>query len=240
MKSNSITLIFSALLILTMLACDLSAAAPTSLSQSAIASVVAQTMQAVASASPTLTPIVLNTPVLSMPSPTATPMAAINANAECRSGPSEKYKSIVSMNVNQTVAVLGQDPTGMYWLVQTDSGQCWLAMKSVTVTGSTQFVPTVTPPPLTTGLPSKPGSLFYQWSGPCSNLTTSLTWADTSDNETGFHVYRDGNLIVTLPPNSTSYTDTTTISIGATITYSVTAYNNVGESAARVQSFQCK
>ncbi|MFZ1043247.1 MAG: hypothetical protein WCA79_00385 [Anaerolineales bacterium] len=213
-------------------------------SQSAIATVVAQTMQAFESASPTAptAPTVFDTPTQITPSPSATPMAVIKAITYCRSGPAETYTSITNLNPNQKAAVLGKDPTGDYWLIETTSGECWIAAQSVTITGNIQTIPELTPPPPTpTGVPARPGSLFYQYScGISANVTTQLTWVAASADEAGFHIYRNGVLIATLPAGTTSYTDTTSISVGSTMIYSVTAYNSIGESAPRTQSFQCK
>jgi len=230
---------------LALLACNLNKAlTSSSQNQSAIATVVAQTMQAVESVSPTA-PTVFDTPTLPTlitPSPSATPMAVIKTIAPCRSGPAETYKSITDVNPNQKAAVLGKDPLGNYWLIETTSGECWVAAQSVTITGNIQTIPEVTPPPPTpAGVPAEPGSLFYQYScGISGNVTTQLSWAAASTDATGFHVYRDGVLIATLPANSTSYTDTTSITIGSTMTYGIATYNSIGESAPRTQSFQCK
>ena len=216
-------------------------------SQSAIATVVAQTMQAFESASPTppTAPTVFDTPTLPTlitPSPSATPMAVIKTTAPCRSGPAETYTSITNVNPNQKAAVLGKDPSGDYWLIVSPSGECWVAAQYVSITGNTQAIPELTPPPPTpAGVPARPGSLFYQYScGISANVTTQLTWVAASTDEAGFHVYRNGVLIATLPAGTTSYTDTTSITIGSTMIYGVTAYNSIGESAPRTQSFQCK
>ncbi|HEY9151445.1 MAG TPA: hypothetical protein VIN60_01060, partial [Anaerolineales bacterium] len=223
------------ILMLAALACNFNVKlTPSPQPQSAIATIVAETMRAVATASST--PVaVLNTPTLipPSPSPSPTPMAVIKAVAFCRSGPGENYKSFANLNSNQNVVLLGKDPTGQYWLIQIPSGTCWVAAQFVTVTGDTKNVPEMTPPPVTTsGIPAGPGSLFYQYScGNSGSLTTQLTWVDSSNNESGFHVYRNSSLIATLPANSTSYTDTTTLTSGSTITYGVTAYNDFGESA---------
>jgi CSLREA domain-containing protein len=58
----------------------------------------------------------------------------------------------------------------------------------------------------------------------------TLTWIDMADNETGFHVYRDGQLIATLGANVNSYTDTNP-SCNTSHTYGVEAYNDAGVSA---------
>src|SRR5271157_6647963 len=167
---------------------------PSSLSQSAIATIVAQTMQAVESAAPTAS-TVFNTPSLSMtPSPSATPMAVIQASTYCRSGPAETYKSITTVNPNQNAAVLGKDPSGNYWLIETSSGDCWVAAQYVAITGNTQAIPELTPPPLTpAGVPAEPGSLFYSYSCPSpTEATITLTWKDVANDESGYHVYRNG------------------------------------------------
>ena len=232
-------------LTLALLACNLNKElTSSSQNQSAIATVVAQTMQAVESASPTA-PTVFETPTLPTlitPSPSATPMAVIKTIAPCRSGPAETYKNITDVNPNEKAAVLGKDPSGNYWLIETTSGECWVAAQSVTITGNIQTIPEVTPPPLTpAGIPARPASLFYQYScGISGNVTTQLSWAAASGDAAGFHVYRNGELIATLPANSTSYTDTTSITSGSTMTYGIATYNNTGESAPRTQSFQCK
>lgn len=59
----------------------------------------------------------------------------------------------------------------------------------------------------------------------------ALTWADNSNNETGFKIYRDGVLIHTTAANATSYTDTGATN-GTTHTYSVKATNGATDSAA--------
>ena len=76
------------ILTLAVLACNLvdKELTPSSPSRPAIATAVAQTMQAAESASPTA-PTVFDTPPLMTPSPSATPMAVVKAIAYCRSGP---------------------------------------------------------------------------------------------------------------------------------------------------------
>ncbi len=70
-----------------------------------------------------------------------------------------------------------------------------------------------------------------------SNLSTDVlhsnrikvSWQDNSDNEDGFRIYRNGNKIATVGPNTTSYTDTG-LSPGTSYSYAVTAFNDSGES----------
>ena len=204
-------------------------------SKSAIDTVVAQTMQAFQS-TPLATPTEMLLPPTSIsPSPTALPKLVVNAATPCRSGPAETSKSVVDLNPNQSETVIGKDPSGKYWLVQISSGTCWVAAQSVTVTGNTQNVPELTPPPATAGgVPAQPGSLFYSYSCASSTQATiTLTCRDVADNETGYRVFRNGSQIVDLPANTTTYTDDTSRGSGSTFTYNVEAYNDVGSSSRR-------
>ena len=203
---------------------------PSSPSQSAIATAVAQTMQAAESASPTV-PTVFDTPPLITPSPSATPMAIIKAATSCRSGPAETYQSIADVTTNQKAAVLGKDSSGNYWLIQTSSGECWVAAQYLAISGNTQGIPEVTPLPSTpAGVPARPGKLTAIANCNTTSTTNVLTWTDNANNENGYYVFRDGNRIADLPANSTTYTDTVNVSPGTQITYSVQAYNDVGAS----------
>jgi len=55
-------------------------------------------------------------------------------------------------------------------------------------------------------------------------MTMNLAWADHSDGEDGYKVYRDGKVIATLSPNSTFYVDVAYVATGKTLRYSVEAY----------------
>jgi hypothetical protein len=54
-------------------------------------------------------------------------------------------------------------------------------------------------------------------------------WNDTATNESGYRVYRDGNLIATLGANATGYTDSPPY--GGPYTYGVEAFNAAGASS---------
>lgn len=73
-------------------------------------------------------------------------------------------------------------------------------------------------------------------SGATPTLVTAneidFTWVDNSNNETGFRILRSTNngeyfTLVTLPPNSTSYQDTT-VQPGTIYSYHIQAYNAAG------------
>ena len=59
--------------------------------------------------------------------------------------------------------------------------------------------------------------------------TVRLRWRDNSDNEDGFEIYRNGELLYTTQPNETRYTDREAVA-GFFYTYLVKAVNDAGSS----------
>lgn len=114
--------------------------------------------------------------------------------------------------------------TAWYRVRACNSGGCspWSASAS----GSTPASPLPAPESLTAILT------------PGSPATVSLAWVDTADSESGFHIERSSNggswaRIASLPPNSTSYPDTTTVAatvyqyrVRATTASDVSPYSN--------------
>jgi hypothetical protein len=58
-----------------------------------------------------------------------------------------------------------------------------------------------------------------------STMTMNLGWADRSTSEESYKVYRDGQVIATLEPNSAFYVDVFFVTTGKTLSYSVEAFN---------------
>jgi hypothetical protein len=64
----------------------------------------------------------------------------------------------------------------------------------------------------------------------------TLVWNDVADNEAGFFIYRNGELIQTLGPNTTTFTD----HIGeGQFRYGVEAFNEVGPSERAEVDYGC-
>jgi subtilase family serine protease len=80
--------------------------------------------------------------------------------------------------------------------------------------------------------PAAPSGLGYYRSGGC--VIVSLYWADNANNEEGFYVFRDDELIATLDANITSYNDEPDTTVAHL--YSVSAYNASGQSATATVS----
>lgn len=248
MKSRKAILILSNALILSMLSCNIGVQTPSPLSpRDAAATIVAQTLQA--QGLPTSSGLITNTPAAFASPGTVTPTSAtamltINEATNCRSGPSANFEIITSAPAGTQAEIVGKDTADNYWLIKTPNGTgtCWMSGQYATPSGSYAALPEVTPDAPTPGVPSRPGSLFYNFT--CTNsatvVTTNLSWSDTANNENGYRVYRFDTMIADLPANSSAYTDTTNITYGSTLTYYIEAYNAAGASARRSASFSCQ
>ncbi|MCF7891201.1 fibronectin type III domain-containing protein [Candidatus Bipolaricaulota bacterium] len=75
-------------------------------------------------------------------------------------------------------------------------------------------------------VPNSPGSLSSETLSPTE---VKLTWKDNSDNEDGFRIYRNGEKIAELDPNTTTYTDSG-LTGDTEYIYKVSSFNKAGES----------
>ena len=81
------------------------------------------------------------------------------------------------------------------------------------------------------GAPASPSGLQVNVTCGGTTYNVSLSWSDNSNNESGFRIYREGNLIGTVGPNTTQFTDNSPPN-SAGNNYTVRAYNAAGESSA--------
>lgn len=234
-------------LLSVLLGCNLPIEQPGGLSlEDEAATIVALTMQA---QPPKEMPTPLASPTaISILTSSAPAMLSVSDNTNCRSGPGTKYEIIVMLTTGNSYQVVARAAAGDYWIINAPSGggTCWVAAEFAAVTGDTTALPEVTPAAQETsaGAPAKPGSLYYQYScsfnGVGSDVTTTLTWSDAANNESGYRVYRNNTVIVELPANSTQYVDQTSIALGGMLEYSVEAFNAAGASPRRTISFSCQ
>ncbi len=229
------TQIAATIAILFLAACNLPLAQPTpglTVNQQA-GTLVASTLQAV----PSATELAV-TPFASPALPSTTPATKLTVlihsdNSACRSGPGADFQVIATLAAGTNADMVGKDSADSYWIVvdPTSHNLCWIQMQDATPSGDTTSLPEMTPQAVSNPkAPAGPG--YVVWSFECSGsqVTVNLSWPDNADNESGYHVYRDGAQIADLPPNSTSYTDTTSDTSGTVIVYGVAAYNDVGSS----------
>lgn len=71
-------------------------------------------------------------------------------------------------------------------------------------------------------------------------MTMNLGWSDRSDGEEGYKVYRDGQVIATLEPNSTAYVDVAFVATGKTLSYSVEAFSENWQASTSTITYGCQ
>lgn len=174
------------------------------------------------------------------------PMLTVREQTNCRTGPGQDYEVVFTYLSGKKLEIVGRYDPDNYWLVKSDEspgGTCWLWGEYVDVVGSYWVVSSVTPPPTVTKPP--PGEPSVEWIYECAyngindDLIVTLQWTDNANNETGFRVFRDGELIAELPADSTTYTDTVAVDTGEETSYRVEAYNSTGGSNDSTTSIVC-
>lgn len=106
-------------------------------------------------------------------------------------------------------------------------------------------IPTATPMPgaAPTANNDAPAQKLYfdQWEYSCSGgtLTFTVRWTDHATDELGYRIFRNGEELVELPPNSTSYTDTLDVSAGETLEYYLQLFGPGGTENTSVMRMSC-
>lgn len=219
------------------------------------ATLVAMTLSAIST--PTHENPPLPTPTQAMegtgtPTPTITPtysvpMLRINEATNCRTGPGQSYDILFTFNPGAMVEIAGYYPTNNYWTVKLQGRDepCWVWGEYATASGSHWTVPTVNPPAtVTASPPSAPSIANWEYicgfggSGP--NVTVTLEWTDRADDETGYRIYRNGERVTELPPNSEAFTEVVDIDQGENMTYLIEVFNNAGAVSSSPINFSCQ
>jgi CSLREA domain-containing protein len=182
--------------------------------------------------------------------PPEVPLASFTKNANCRRGPSTAYGIVTSLLEGQDVMLEGRNADNSWWwvLIPESTAHCWVSDTVVEVSGVVAELPLIAAPPLPTDTPTptpkppKPKPTTPQPSPPaapaqltitkrvCTDTEYSVTlgWMDIANNEDGYRVFRDGQLIATLAKNATGYKDNPSGS--GPYTYGVEAFNAAGSS----------
>jgi hypothetical protein len=196
-------------------------------------------------------------PTNTVPPPATAPTVTVNSDTNCRTGPNVNYDLVMLFKAGMSGEVIGKYTPANYWIIKYPGGggnSCWLWGQYATIVGDTSGLPEMVPPPLPptpTPVPSAPSApknlslscvsannshkvgnfwiISYQW-------TVTFSWKDTSNDEDGFYVYKNGSLLATLGANSNSYTDKFNVGLiltGTTWDYGVAAFNKYGSSVTK-------
>ena len=95
------------------------------------------------------TPLSMETSEVALVSTRVAPMVTVSSQTNCRSGPSTNYALLFTLNVGQTVEVIGKYSGGNYWIINNPNGGgiCWLWGQYATIIGNTANLPEMVPPP---------------------------------------------------------------------------------------------
>ncbi len=172
------------------------------------------------------------------------PMLTVRESTNCRTGPGQDYEVVFTYLSGKKLEIVGRYDPGNFWLVKSNespTGTCWLWGQYVDVTGSYWAVSSVTPPPTSTSAPPRAPSI-QEWNFFCSGgtLTFTVNWKDLAAGETGYRVFRDGEKLVELPANSTTYTDTFNLSdLNQSVEYYLQVYGPAGSANSSVMRMKC-
>jgi hypothetical protein len=168
------------------------------------------------------------------------PLASFEDVTNCRTGPGVNYERITQIQPGFAVEIIGFYPPN-YWVVSTDKGECWVAGEFVTPSGSISAVPTVTAPPTPQGEAPQNVSL-QKWDIFCNYVTNeaevTISWVD-KDDETGYRVVRNENVIAELAADTTQFKETITLLSGQTVGYSIIAFNGIGSTQSKTITLGC-
>ena len=164
--------VFSTLLLIALAACNPVVAAPGNGSSSGpttdpqvlIGQAVSQTSDAqtqiAGAVQQTVAAMVTDTPEKpsETPLPTFTftpeiPRVSVSVETNCRSGPGTAYEVLGFLPVGQTAEVVGRSASSDNWIIKLPSNPaitCWLWGNYASVTGNTEALPVIIPPPLPT------------------------------------------------------------------------------------------
>ncbi|MEO8355079.1 MAG: SH3 domain-containing protein [Chloroflexota bacterium] len=240
MTHNHRSMIAAISLVLATLSCNSPLANPTpEESAPEIQTAAAQTLQVILTPSITATTqqsLIPNTPIATATkvgaftqTPTySVPMLTVREQTNCRAGPGQDYEILFTYLAGKQLEIAGRYDPNNFWLVnapESPTGTCWLWGEYVEVTGSYWVVPSVTPPGTATLAPPQAPSM-KNWEYSCSGgtMTVLLEWTDKATDETGYRVFRNGEMLVELPANSASYTDSVALLSGEDVEYYVQVY----------------
>ncbi|MBI5952954.1 MAG: SH3 domain-containing protein [Chloroflexi bacterium] len=209
-----------------------------------IATAAALTVQAaLEAATPLASPTAKqSTPTVVISTPTfSQPMASVGDVVNCRQGPGKDYERVTQIMPLESVKIVGFFPPN-YWVVSTRDGDCWLAGEFTTPSGSVAAVPTVTAPPTPLGGGPEPATFPKNgWTFFCrgEEADITLSWNDKADNESGYRIVRDGEVVAELPVNSTYFEETIPLRSGQSVAYQIRAYNQGGTSDSSTATITC-
>ena len=241
---KSLVFCITGMLVAALAACNMpSSATPAAPPQMQTAA--AETIQAVISATPLPTQPPQHTATVQIIQPTKTlvvkeqPKLAVEDVTNCRSGPGTGFELVTQIAAGQQVRIVGSYPS--YYLVQTESGTCWVAMEFATPSGDMALVPTVTAPPTSQASSLRP-PVIDRWTYSCTGtgrVELTIAWTDRSTSEAGYRIYMNGEVLTELPADSNQFANSVLLPAGLNASVYIEAFNSSGAVSSSTFSFSC-
>lgn len=151
------------------------------------------------------------------------PVLTLREATNCRTGPGTEYEIVFTYPSGAKLEIAGRYEPGNFWLVksnQSPTGTCWMWGEYAEAAGNYGSVAIVTPPPTPASVDPQ-ALIVNQWNYSCNDgtLTFTLSWNDRATDEAGYRVFRNDELLVELPANSTTYTDSLDVTAGDSVEY---------------------
>ena len=171
------------------------------------------------------------------------PILTVLESTNCRTGPGEEYEVIATYVTGKVLEIVGRYEPGNFWLVEASespTGTCWLWGEFAEITGSYWTVASVTPPATVTGAPP-PAPIIIEWNFFCEAgmLNFTVTWRDNANDENGYRIFRNGEGIVELPANTTTYTDLYDVSGDQSVEYYIQVFSPSGTANTSIMRMRC-
>lgn len=171
----------------------------------------------------------------------------IPEDALCYFGPGPDYGTVSSLKAGFGVQVVGKGAKDGWMVVDNPNYSgvaCWVEEDDIDFDPDIDPselpeypVPSLPQEPLgdsdgqgAPNAPAAPSNLSAETTCAGFTYTVKLTWKDNSNNESGFRIFRNGTLLTTVGPNTTTYTDNSPPGNGPQ-NYTVRAFNSSGDSA---------
>jgi len=170
------------------------------------------------------------------------PMLEVLEQTNCREGPGQDYKVMFAYLAGKKLEIVGRYDPNNFWLVksaESTTGTCWLWGEYVEVTGSYWVVPSAVPPATATLVPPQAPAPIWEFSCSAGNMTFNMEWTDKATNETGYRVFRDGELVTELPANATSFTETVALLADENTEYYLQVYGPTGSANSPIMRLTC-
>jgi hypothetical protein len=198
--------------------------------------VVATVYAAALTASAPPTTVTVSVPTITITPSYVKPELRFDDDTNCRGGPGIRFTLVRIFKAGEIAEPIGLPLQGNYWLVKSPSGSdiCWVVGDFATPSGSVTQLPKMTIPPTYTALPVPIAPRLKSWDYSCAyannacTVTVILVWEDLTDNESGYNIYRNSELIASLAPNANTFTDVTYLGYDQAVTYYVEVYNADG------------